>query len=381
MQKKEPMRILHVVTHLRRGGIAEFLMNVYRRIDRTKIQFDFVKHTDYKEAHDIEISHLGGRVFTLPSHTGKNHFQYISAWRFLFQNHPEYRIVHGHNAMACFYLTIAKKYGCVTIMHSHATAFAPSFRGFVKHFLRYCVRARADYLFACSKKAGEFYFGKDAFRRYKYNVIRNTIDVQAFAYNRVIREKKRTELDIQEQLVLGHVGGYSYHKNHRFLIEIFAEVRRIRPDAMLILVGDGYLMEDIKRKVEHMGLSASVMFLSERPDVPDLLQSMDIFVFPSVHEGLPVAVIEAQAAGLPCIISDVISEEAHATKLIKAISLRCSVRVWASQIISHYESIERYDMSGIMKLAGYDVGRSVEWLTRFYEDTYVLTKRTGDGVR
>lgn len=365
---REPMRVLHVFGGMGRGGAETMVMNLYRNIDRTKMQFDFIVHTRDKCAYDDEIMALGGRIYRVPRYKGKNHLQYKKAWNSFFKEHPEYKIIHGHvRSTASIYLKIAKKHGLATIAHSHSTSSGTGFSAIVKNILQYQIRYIADYLFACSESAGIWLFGKKACKGDNYYILNNAIDTQKFIYNEKKRMEKRKEFQLEDKFVIGHVGRFYGAKNHNFLIDIFKAIHDRNNNAVLMLVGDGELRQSIEKKVNDLGLNNKVIFTGVRSDIPDILQSMDVFLFPSLYEGLPVTLIEAQATGLSCIISDTITSEVCITPYIKPVSLSKTANEWADIVISSGK-IDRIDTSHYIKENGFDIQETVKKLTMFYEN-------------
>ena len=364
----EPIRVLQVFARMDRGGAETMIMNVYRHIDRSKVQFDFMVHTEEHCAYDDEIEKLGGHIYHIPRYTGKNHFQYKKKWKIFLNEHPEYHIIHGHmRSTAAIYLKIANRFGLTTIAHSHSTSSGKGISAVIKNMMQLPIRYEADYLFACSQKAGEWLFGKETTKKEKFYIINNGIDVEKYKFNPIIRQSMRNKFGIEDnQFLLGHVGSFSYPKNHEFLIDIFNEVHKKKPTSVLLLIGDGELRHSIEQKVENFGLENAVIFAGVRDDIPDLMQMMDVFVFPSHYEGLPVTLIEAQAAGLKCCISDVITKEIMITKMMKVIPLKENSILWADSILAYdipfYRSIEKKKIID----AGYDVKSVVDWLSEFY---------------
>jgi len=347
-----PIRILQVFASLDRGGAETMMMNIYRKIDREKIQFDFVVNANDSEyAYENEITQLGGRVYRMPRYLLYNYFSYRQAWRRLLLQHPEWQIIHGHHtAAASVYLGVARAMSRKTIAHSHVAGRDNTLKSYAKMAVRYPLRFKTDYLFACSFKAAWWMFGKHSRRAH---VIKNAIDARRFAHN------EKTACD---KFVVGHVGRFELQKNHAFLVDIFAEVKRLRPEAVLLLVGDGKLRCEIESKVRTDG----VYFLGVREDIPELLRSMDVLVFPSLYEGLPVTVIEAQAAGLPCVISDAITDEVIITDLVKQFPLNASAHKWAEAILDFADTVSRRDTYDEIVAAGYDIGGQAEVLSKFY---------------
>ncbi|WAA12116.1 glycosyltransferase family 1 protein [Fervidibacillus halotolerans] len=364
---KEPIRILHVFAQMNRGGAETMIMNMYRHIDRSKIQFDFVVHTEEHCAYDKEIYELGGRIFRVPRYTGKNHLNYKKSWNQFFKMHPEYKIIHGHvRSTASIYLKIAKKYGVITIAHSHSTSSGSGLSAIVKNILQYPIRYIADYLFACSKDAGEWLYGKRACKKNNFYILKNAIDTKQYVFNESIRNIKRKEFKIENKFVIGHVGRFNIPKNHSLLIDIFKKVHDKNQNTVLMLVGDGELRPIIEKKVNELGLSDYVIFTGVRSDIPELLQATDVFVFPSLYEGLPVTLVEAQAAGLPCIISDTITDEVKITNLVEKLPLNLSAKEWAEKVLKYMNVYERKNTFEEIKTGGYDVNETAKWLEDFY---------------
>ena len=213
----DPIRIIQVFAQMNRGGAETMIMNLYRMIERSQIQFDFIVHTNEECAYDNEIRSLGGRIYRVPRYNGKNHFEYIKSWNKFFKTHPNYKIIHGHvRSTASIYLKIAKKFGLVTIAHSHSTSSGTGFSSIVKNILQYPIRNIADYLFACSEQSGEWLFGKNASKRNNFVILKNSIDVKKFVFNERVRFEKRKELKIDDKFVIGHIGRFIPSKNHKF---------------------------------------------------------------------------------------------------------------------------------------------------------------------
>lgn len=360
------IRVLHVLSAMGRGGAETMVMNLYRNIDRNKVQFDFIVHTEKVRPYDKEIESLGGRIFRVPRYQGSNHLQYKEAWKRFFEDNPEYRIIHGHvRSTASIYLRIAKNFGLVTIAHSHNTSSGKGVAAFAKNILQLPIRNVADYLFACSEYAGEWLFGKKVKKRDNYYIIKNAIDTKQFIFNKDIRLIKRKEFEIEDKFIIGHVGRFHKQKNHEFLIDIFKEIVSQNEKAILLLVGDGELKQCISDKVNKLGLSEKVIFTGVRTDIPELLQAMDVFLLPSLHEGLPVTLIEAQASGLPCVISSEITKEVAITELVKFVSLEANIYEWAKLVLEYSDKSYRYDMSNEIVNAGYDIEATSNWYQNF----------------
>lgn len=298
------VRIVHYIGLLEFGGSQSFVMEIYRKIDRTKIQFDFVVFPNQKKDFYNEIIELGGRVFESPQYNGRNHFKFIKWWNEFFLQHTEYKILHCHvRSVAALCIAMAHKRGCYTIAHSHSTSNGSGFLAVIKDIMQYPVRYQADYLFACSQMAGEWMFGKQVFGK-NYEIISNAIDAERFDFDESIRRNVRNELGLRDKFVIGHVGRITKPKNHIFLIDLLTEIRKNRSDIVLLLVGDGELRTYIEAYANEKNVIDNIIFLGSKNNTQDYYQAMDVFVFPSLWEGLGIVAIEAQASGLHCVVSE-----------------------------------------------------------------------------
>lgn len=343
----KPIHILHVLGGLDAGGAESFVMNLYRSVDRTQVQFDFIKHVSQKGMFEDEILSLGGKIFTCPRYTGKNHFTYCKWWNDFFLNHPEYKIIHGHvRSTSAIYLSIAKKHGLTTIAHSHSTSNGSGIIGILKTVMQYPTRYIADYLFACSEKAGEWMYGQHVSQKLNYKIVPNGIDLARFEFDLQKRKQIRQYLGIQDnETVIGHVGRFTVAKNHEFLIQVFKTYREKHSHAKLILVGDGELLESIKNKCQRLNILEDVIFTGNRSDTEIFYQAMDVMAFPSLWEGLGIALIEAQASNLPCIASKTIPKEAIVTDSVKTLAVN-EIRPWVKEI----ENLKKCNRSAPMNI-------------------------------
>lgn len=366
----KPLRVLQVFSGMSRHGAESMIMNIYRNIDRSKVQFDFVVHTNKDKAYDQEIKSLGGKIFRVPRYTGKNHFKYVRSWEKIFSSYPEYKIVHGHvRSTALIYLRIAKKYGLTTIVHSHSTSNGAGLNSIVKNIFQLPLKNKVDYLFAASIESGIWLYGEQVINKENFYVINNAIETKKYLFDDSIRNRKRRELGINNEIVLGHVGRLVEVKNHSFLLKVFKEYNRLNENSLLLLVGDGELGDELKKRVEDYQLVDKVKFLGSRSDVNELLQVMDVFIFPSLFEGLPVTLVEAQAAGLPIIVSDNITEEIKLTGLLTFKNINESPLVWAKEIDKLYQK-PRENMYEKIRASGYDISKTTKDLERFYTYQY-----------
>lgn len=357
-----PKRILHVVTHMNRGGLETMIMNYYRHIDRSKVQFDFLVHREQKADYDDEILSMGGKIYRLQP---LNPFSgsYRRSLDGFFAEHKEYEIVHSHlDCMAGIPLKYAKKHAVAhSVAHAHSSNQTKDAKYLLKLFYKHQITRYADHLFACGDQAGKWMFGKANF-----TVLNNAIDAVAYRYDPVVGQQVRQELGIDENaLVVGHVGNFTPPKNHSFVLEVFAEILKNRPDARLLLVGDGQLRRQIEEQARLSGIEQAVVFAGLRRDVPRVLQAMDVFVFPSLFEGFGIVALEAQAAGLPCLISDKVPLECQKTDLVCQLPLTESPEVWAQAVLAAATQ-PRKDKTEAVRKSGFDIRENALWLQEFY---------------
>ncbi|MCM1135567.1 MAG: glycosyltransferase [Clostridium sp.] len=365
----EPIRVLHVLGTTQLGGAESRIMDLYRCLDRDRVQFDFLVHMEGEGYFDKEIKELGGRIFKVPRFRLYNYAFYVKAMKKFFKEHHEFRAVQGHiTSTAAIYLPIAKKAGVpLTIAHARSAGVDKGLKGKLTRLLRRNLPKKTDKMFTCSELAGISVFGKKAVEAGKVTFVPNAIDCQAFDYNTAVREKMREELGVAGYYVIGHVGRFHYAKNHEYLLQVFAALcRRGKKDYALLLLGEGGGMAAAKALAESLGLSDKVLFLGNKKNVSDYYQAMDYFVYPSRFEGLPGTVVEAQAAGLRCLMSDTICREVTATSLVHAMSIEAEPESWAEYI----EKTGEYERQGHveeMQRAGFDVKAQAEIMMRFYE--------------
>lgn len=356
--KKNPIIVAQIMGKMNGGGVEAVIMNYYRHIDRTKVQFDFIIDEDSTNIPREEIEKLGGHVILCPPYQKMR--KYMKFLEKLFRE-KKYRIVHSNiNTLSVFPLKAAKKAGVpVRIAHSHNTSNPREIkRNLIKNILRKFSKKYATDYFACGEAAGRYQFGNRVFDAGKVKIIPNAIDVEKFKFDPDARKKLRKEIGIKDDdFVIGHVGAFRKQKNHTFLIDVFAEVKKERKNAKLVLVGQGPLREQIEEKVKKLGLENDVFFLGQRNDTNKLYSVFDVFCLPSLYEGLPVVGIEAQANGVSCVFSKNITQEifinenveksniedmhSMAEMLILA-SRKNKVRVKAFNILDATKSLEKY---------------------------------------
>ena len=364
------IRVLQVVTHMNRGGLETMLMNYYRHIDRRRVQFDFLVHRAERADYDDEIESLGGKIYRLPRLVPWS-LSYHKALDSFFEAHPEYQVIHVHqDCLSSVILKAAKKHGVpVRIAHSHCANQDKDLKYPIKLCCKKWIPTYATNLFACGRDAGRWMFGGAPFQ-----ILNNAIDAKAYTFSPRKRADMRAALGLpNEAFVVGHVGRFSPPKNHDGLLAIFEEIHRRDNDAVLLLVGDDRceLGNKIHEKVKSLGLKNHVIFTGVRSDVNDLLQAMDVFVFPSNYEGLPVTMVEAQAAGLPCYISDHVPPECALTDLVTTIPLSASPETWADSILTaHTDRVDTYDE---IAAAGFDIAENAKWLQNYYLEHWKAT--------
>ena len=357
-----PIRVLQVVTHMDRGGLESMLMNYYRHIDREKIQFDFLVHRQERAAFDDEIEALGGRIYRLPRLVPWSK-SYLSALNRFFDEHTGYKVVHVHqDCLSSVILKAAKQHDVpVRIAHSHSANQDKNLKYPIKLWYKRSIPEYATNLFACGKDAGDWMFGGAS-----YQIINNAIDVAAYTYGSTKRQEMRRQLGLENEFTIGHVGRFNQPKNHPFLLDIFAALLKKEPDSVLLLVGGGEGMPKIQAKAQELGIAERVRFLGVRSDVADLMQAMDVFVFPSLYEGLPVTMVEAQASGLPCIISDKVPPECILTDgLVNIMPLSASPEAWAEKILT-MRAVPRTDRREEIAAHGFDISTEAVKLQEFY---------------
>lgn len=361
------IHVLQVVNAADRGGAETMAMNLYRNINRNEIQFGFTNHSGRKAAYDDEIEALGGEIFKLPKFKGYNYGAYVKAWRQLLREHPEYKIIHIHNYnIAGIVSRIAREEGVlVRITHSHSTRLnLPWLKKCVFHLLHSSMMKNSTDFFSCGVNAGRFMFGK-----HNFTVVSNGLDTSRFLFNPKVRESLRQQLGVDEfTKVYGHVGSFRTPKNHTFLINIFKEIHRIDSSARLVLIGSGELLDAIHNQTKQLGLEDSVIFLGQQSNVNQWLSALDVFIMPSLWEGLPVSVVEAQCAGLPCVISDVIDHDVNLTGHVKFIRLDLSAQYWANEIMS-IKPTNRVDMGNIVTESSYNIDKVTAQLSKFYKES------------
>src|SRR5690554_3129677 len=342
------------------------IMSLYRDIDRKQLQFDFAVNDSEREyAYEQEIRQLGGRVYRLPVLSLKNIKRYKISWSELLENHPEWKVVHiHHTSTAPVSIPLAKKAGRTTIAHSHTAGSDGSLKSRLKFASRYPVRHLADHLLACSAPSAPWIFGS---KSRDTVVLNNAIDVESFLPDKKVRDRVRAEVGFKpSQQVIGQVGRFMEVKHHTVMLDGVQALVQKDPGVAMVLVGDGPLKTRVLEQAERMGVADNVVFTGVRSDISDLMQAMDAFIFPSLHEGLPVTLVEAQASGLSCLVSDTVSQDVKLTDCIEFMSLNASADRWAERLLAMCAQGQRPDNRHELSAAGYDVQDNARWLENFY---------------
>lgn len=371
MDKKnsnKPIRVAEIVGKYVGGGVEAVVMNYYRNIDRNKIQFDFICDSDSTNIPYKEIESLGGRVILCPPY--QKIFSYIKELEKIFKDN-DYKIVHSHiNTLSVFPLYAAKRAGVpIRIAHSHSTSNKKEWKkNLLKNILKPFSKVFATHYFACTEHAGRWLFGNKTFDEGKVLVVNNGIDLDKYIYNEKIRKEKRKELGLKDSdLVIGHVGRFMKQKNHDFIIDIFNELYKQNNNYKLMLIGQGPLEEEIKSKVKKLNLDKSVLFLGQKTDANNYYQAMDLFLFPSLYEGLGMVAIEAQTSGLPCIVSTEVPQIAKVSNKIEFIDLLDSKEKWIKTIDKAIKDTDRNVDIEKIREAGYDIKNEVMKLENKYK--------------
>ena len=351
---------------MRNGGVESALMSYYKYIDRTKIQYDIFADEDSTHIPEQEIKDLGGRLFIIPPYQKQAAYQRTLHKIFTENKYP---LVFSHiNSLSVFPLFAAYAAGVpVRVALSQSTAGRGEFkRNIMKYILREFSRIFPTHMCACSRLAGSWLFGRRAMNSGRVLIWPNAIELERYAYNPEAREDMRRYLKLDGKFIVGHSGRFMNQKNHDFLIDIFAEIHRMRRDAVLLLAGDGPLMDRIEAKIMRMGLNEYVIFAGNVHDMERYYQAMDVFVFPSLYEGLGIVAVEAQVSGLPVICSDELPEEAKVCENLRFMSLKRSAEDWAREALKMCEGHIRRDMSINARVHRYDIKEQGAKMSEWY---------------
>lgn len=358
-----PIRIAQIMGKMENGGVEAVVMNYYRHMDRNKIQFDFIVDNDSSCPQEQEILSLGGRVIRIAPY--QSIIANMRDLKRLFKEN-DYKIVHAElTTISVFSLAVAKACGVpVRICHGHnTTCKGETKKNILKYMLRSFSKIFATHYFACSDYAGKWLYGKSIDKSKRYKIIPNAVDTEKYKFDPEVRETVRKELGIEDKFVIGHIGRFVYQKNHDFLIDIFSEVYKRNNNAVLLLIGEGALLDDVKAKVHKLALDDVVYFLGARKDANRLYQAFDVFCLPSRYEGLPVVGVEAQIAGLPCVFSSAITKETKFTDYLTFVDLKQSILDWAEIVLNSTNS----DRKTNVNIGMFDISKQTQELECFYE--------------
>lgn len=361
MVTAKPIRVLQIVPNMQAGGLETLIMNLYRHIDRNAVQFDFLVHYSAPNFYDDEIKKLGGNIHYLSFRDDSNILKYIRDLRNVFLQN-KYSIVHSHMASLAFlHLGVAKWCGVNTrIVHSHNSSSSKTLKGRMKAMLLKMAPVFANMYFACSQSAGHFLYGNRPF-----HVVNNAIDLKKFAYSTEKRCQIREEFGIpRDAIVVGHVGRFNVQKNHVFLLDVFVECLKKSENMRLVLVGDGELNKAIDDKIKRLGIEKYVIRTGVRKDTEYFYSAFDVFVMPSLFEGLPVTGVEAQVSGTPCLFSSEITKEVGLLPVTSFLSLSVGPKEWATKIIDMAKLPRLVDAEKYCSL--YDIAHETNELEDWY---------------
>lgn len=361
------MRILHVTAGIgRSNGVMSVILN-YARYMPSDIRFDVMYFVKTEDDREKELEAMGGAAVQIAP-PGLHSFHRDDVDEYLAAHRGEYAAIHLHLPyLASVFAHKTRKYGIPrVIVHCHSSRFSLESYGWRNCILNLPTKHLADDLLACGRDAGRVWCGKHAVETGLVQILSNAIETENFRFSPVRRKEVRKALGIEENLVIGHVGTLTTPKNHKFLLDVFGEIHKFRPDAVLLSAGEGVLRPQIEMRIREMGLENSVRLLGNRKDVPDLLQAMDLFLFPSLHEGLPVSVVEAQAAGLPVLMSDSVTDEVCVTgERIARLPLSDGLERWVNRALE-LAALRRTDTAGQVAVGGFDLKINAAWLAEFY---------------
>ena len=361
-------RIAQIIGQNSKGGVESVVFNYYKFIDKSKFQFDFFVQSNSPYEIPVDILKLGCNVIIIPPY--KHLFAYIMSLNIFFKK-GQYKIVHSNMSTISVFVLLAAKLANipVRISHNHVTAGkgrGEFFRNMIKYILRPFSKVFPTHLFACSEYAGRWMYGNKTFDKGKVTVINNAIDISKFAYNENIRNSLRNDLNLNGKFVVGNVGRFMPQKNHDFLIDIFYEVYKKDSDSVLLLIGEGELKKRIKEKTARLGMKNNVLFIGIKENVHEYYQVMDVFVLPSLYEGLGMVAVESQVSGLPSVVSDKVPYEAKLDNFIDFISLKQKPAAWAEIILSK-RNFKRLYMSKKECVKRFSIAEESKKLEKIYE--------------
>ena len=369
------IRVAEVIGKWVGGGLEQVVYNYTSRMDKDKFQIDFIIDEDSLFIPKEKLKEAGINIIIVPPY--QKVLKYQKALIEIFKEN-KYDIVHSHeNTLSAFPLRAAKKAGIkVRIAHSHSTTNSKEKKkNLLKLILRPFAKMYSTHYFACTEHAGRWMFGDKEVDNGNVYIMNNAIDIEKFKYSDEIRRLKRKELGIKDDaLVIGHCGRFVEQKNHSFLIDVFNEIHKEREDAVLLLIGQGPVQDEMKEKVKKMGFENSVIFLGQRKDINELYSVMDVFAFPSLYEGLGMVVVEAQVAGCYCVASTEVPKVAKISNSIDFVELGKTAKEWADITLEKINSnINRNRVNVIDDNNGYNIKNELHKLT----DKYIELNKVG----
>ncbi len=372
MGNSNAIRVLHITEVLSQAGIESFLMNVYRRIDRNKVQFDFLVLRNEHEFFDEEVESLGGHKYWVHSDIKNTLIRILEETKqieiFLKKNH--YDIVHIHytTPLRAPYLHAALKCGAThRIYHAHSAYVSgkSKLKLLIYSFMRKKIEIWGTDFFACSHAASRWMYPEDLLKRGEDIVIPPGLEIDKFKFDKSQRDRIRKELNIKNEFVLIHTGRFTEQKNQSFIVRVFSELKKTVQNSKLLLSGIGSMQDEVKELTKKLDLNEDVIFLDVKPDIYPYLSAADVYVMPSLYEGLPLAAVEAQCSGLPCVMSNLITEEVALTENVSFLDLNDPIEKWTSKILE-YKNFSRRDESRTIKDCGYDIDDIAKKMEEFY---------------
>lgn len=361
------MKILFYALTRNQGGIENFIYNYYRWMDKKDIHLTLMAMDD-KVVYEEELSRAGAKIVHLPAKRNNRYPFYKCMEKNVKDGSYDAVWFNDNNLCDIQLLRFAKRYRVpVRICHSHNSALtAGQLKLSIHKWNSRHIKKYATDLWACSDKAAEWAFG-EYWQEKNVQIVPNAIDTEKFRYKESVRKKMRDRLRAEGKFVVGHVGRFCEAKNHKFLLEIFSQIVNTHPDSMLILVGKGEFFEQVKLDIQKRNLVSKVKLLGQREDVSDLIQSFDAVIMPSLYEGFPVAVVEAQAAGLPCVVADTITREVNITGAVHYMSLQDSPLQWGDSVLQAAREADREAVSEKISDSNYNIRKAAQMLELWFK--------------
>jgi len=373
------MKILYVLSCItKNGGVQSIVYNYFNHLDKKDMQIDFLALLPGDEEIEQDLIKQGCNVYHLKGSEEKDLFLFMKEIKKFFKEHHDYDILHNHQTnLDFFYLRESKKWKIpVRIMHAHNTNCDINWLRMT--VLRLMSKVYANYYFACSEQAGKWMYGKNITKNKNFYVINNAIDVDKNIYNEEIRNKIRQENGITNNFVIGNVSRMTEVKNHKFLIDVFNEILKLDITSKLLLVGDGPLQEELKEKVKNLNIEENVIFYGTTNKVNEMLQAMDVFVLPSLFEGVPVSIIEAAASGVKYVITDNIDSHLNKSDLELKLSLNLTAQQWAKEIFEFSKSYKRMNQKKLLRESGFDIEEQSKKLEEIYINAIIRSKKKNE---